>query len=432
MKKRIRNAIARIDVMDGERSVSRGTGFLVTERLVLTALHVVANRRSEALEPYPGEIVLEFPGHRTKARIYETFFDRQSDWVLLRCSDPPSAKPIPLAYLDDSQKDWTTFGFPDANPRDGMVQTGTVENTHGDLEGVSAFQLFSKQAAAGDGAPVKGLSGAPVIVQDAVVGVLRFALMKEGRTVAGTVYACPVTALLDRASDFLAVQSIEKLLGLERVRRRNVAIWSAGIALVVCLISTVAYVSWLRPRGNEMATQPVTTSTADDHHDRGDDAGDRTTVAVLPFKRLGDEESLVFVAGMCDEIIDNLSHSQKLTVLSMASVLQYADREHLDFKQIGSELKAGSLVEGSVGQIGDRIRIHVRLCELPSGKLLWSEKFDGHLDNVWDLQDQVALMICGKLHVHLTPDEEGNLKLEPTKNVEAYLATAQDGLRGHA
>lgn len=418
MKKRIRNAIARIDVLDGERSVSRGTGFLVTERLVLTALHVVANRRSETLEPYPGEIVLEFPGHRTTARVYETFFDRQADWVLLRCFDPPAAHPIPLAYLDDSQKEWETFGFPDANPRDGMVQTGSVENVHADLEGVSAFQLFSKQAGAGDGAPVKGLSGAPVIVNEAVVGVLRFALMKEGRTVAGTVYACPVTALTERASDFLAVQSFEKLLGLERIRRRKITVWASSIALVVGLIAGGIYLAASRSGGKEQSSIPEAGSTAPAEDDA--DRCDPTRVAVLPFKRLSDAEASVFVEGMHDEIIDKLSHSPKLTVLSPASVQQYADREHLDFKQIGRELKAGSLVDGDVGQIGDRIRIHVRLCQVPSGNVTWSEKFDGRLDNVWDLQDQIALMICGKLHIHLTPDEESNLKIEPTRNLEAY------------
>lgn len=240
MKKSIRNSIARIDVLDGERSVSRGTGFLVTERLVLTALHVVANRRSETLEPYPGEIVLEFPGHRTKARIYETFFDRQADWILLRCVDPPRATPIPLAYLDESQKEWETFGFPDANPRDGMVQTGSVENINADLEGVPVYQLFSKQAGAGDGAPVKGLSGAPVIINDAVVGVLRFALMKEGRTVAGTVYACPVTALNERAGDFLAFQTYETLVGLSKLRRRKHTVWGATTAGVLCLGLVIA------------------------------------------------------------------------------------------------------------------------------------------------------------------------------------------------
>jgi len=110
------------------------------------------------------------------------------------------------------------------------VQAGTVEDTSADLEGSPAFQLYSKQAAAGDGAPVKGLSGAPVIIDDAVVGVLRFALMKEGRTVAGTVYACPVTALNDRAGDFLAIQKFEVLVGHAQARRRQRTMWGAAAA----------------------------------------------------------------------------------------------------------------------------------------------------------------------------------------------------------
>ena len=103
----------------GARGISRGTGFLVAEGLVLTALH------------------------------------------------------------------WETYGFPDANPRDGMVNVGAVSNRMGTLEGNAVFQLFSQEAAADQGAPVKGLSGGPVVVKDAVVGLLRFALMtKEQQTVA--------------------------------------------------------------------------------------------------------------------------------------------------------------------------------------------------------------------------------------------------------
>lgn len=199
----IRAAIARIDVMQQDRSISRGTGFLVAEGLVLTALHVVADRTKEARTPYPGEIVFTFPGHTTKAVIHESYFDRMADWALLKCETAPPVRPIPLAEAPKDGAAWETYGFPDANPRDGMVNIGEVSNCLGTLDGNAVFQLFSREAAAGQGAPVKGLSGSPVIVDNAVAGILRFALMKDQQTVAGTVYACPIASVLQKAAELL-------------------------------------------------------------------------------------------------------------------------------------------------------------------------------------------------------------------------------------
>lgn len=206
MEPRIRNAIARIDIVQDGQSLGRGTGFLVAPELVLTALHVVADRSQDPPAPYPGEIVLQFPNHSpTRAALQEGLWNRQADWALLRCESPPEAPPLPLAEPRRAGEEWQTYGFPDANPRDGMVQAGIIENHLGELEGVPALQLYSRQAAAGNGAPVKGLSGSPVIVENAVVGLLRFALMKEKLTVAGTLYACPISLVLDKCADLLPV-----------------------------------------------------------------------------------------------------------------------------------------------------------------------------------------------------------------------------------
>src|ERR1035438_43791 len=74
MESIVRNAIARIDVIDAGRNLSRGTGALITPNLVLTAFHVVADRRQDALSLYPGEIQLTFPGHSTKAVLHESYW----------------------------------------------------------------------------------------------------------------------------------------------------------------------------------------------------------------------------------------------------------------------------------------------------------------------------------------------------------------------
>lgn len=200
-----RQGIARIVVLRGGEPVSRGTGCLVSEDgLVLTALHVVAGGDENSPEPLGGEIQLCFPGHRTSATLLEDCWCSRDDWALLRCEAPPPAvPPIPLTELRSSGEHWETFGFPDANPRDGMVISGTVRDHLADLAGVPAFQLFSVEAAAANGAPVRGLSGAPVLIDGAAAGHLRFALMRDGMAVAGTVYACPAARVSEGAGHLL-------------------------------------------------------------------------------------------------------------------------------------------------------------------------------------------------------------------------------------
>lgn len=203
MERAVRDAIARIDVVQNGASSSRGTGSLVTERLVLTALHVVADRSQQPAVPYPGTIRLTFPGGATEARIVNDFMDARADWVLLECLTPPPGRPLPLAELHEGDSGFVTYGFPDAQPVDGMVHSGRIENVGGEIFGVSAIQLYSDQAAAGNGEPIKGLSGAPLIVQNALAGVIRVSLMQDQRNVAGTLYACPVATILDRCGALL-------------------------------------------------------------------------------------------------------------------------------------------------------------------------------------------------------------------------------------
>lgn len=200
MEEFVRDAICLIKCpVDQTGKISRGTGFLVAKGLVVTALHVVAKGRRNPGEFFPGPISLRFRHLRTEAEVVAGSESWESDCVLLRCMDPPPCHPIPLEDLETSGVPWETWGFPDAQPVDGMLVVGNVRDVGAQLEGMPAFQLFSEEAAAGDGAPVAGLSGAPVLVGAAAVGLLRFALMREGRTVAGTVYACPARAIV-RAS----------------------------------------------------------------------------------------------------------------------------------------------------------------------------------------------------------------------------------------
>lgn len=77
----------------------RRTGFLAADGLVLTALHVVADRTKESLTLYPGEIILTFPSQTTKAVVHESYFNWMADWCLLKCETASPVRPLLLAEL---------------------------------------------------------------------------------------------------------------------------------------------------------------------------------------------------------------------------------------------------------------------------------------------------------------------------------------------
>jgi hypothetical protein len=207
MKRHVRGAIARVSLKDHK---IRGTAFLVTPDLCATALHVVANRHTDPPEFYSGEIILTFPTHVIEAKVEK--WNAPADLALLRCTRSPECGPISLQELNSSGMQWESFGFPDAK-RSGMAVAGTVRDANGTLEGsasgatspVPVLQLYCMEAAAGNGMPVGGLSGAPVVIGDAAVGLLRYALIQELETpdgnrnrvaVAGTIYACKACTIV--------------------------------------------------------------------------------------------------------------------------------------------------------------------------------------------------------------------------------------------
>lgn len=209
MKQAFRDAIARIDLRTANGFLSRGTGFLVTDRFVLTARHVVTDGDALAAGP----LTLQFPRRSVTASVVEACTDVESDWALLECDEYLDIAPLKLGTLDEDGVQWTTFGFPREMGTLGLAHGGTVRNAAGAVSATAAFpsiQLFSDEAAAGTGAQVRGLSGAPCIVNNRVVGILRQALHgAEGESVAGTLFATPIAAVRAKCGKRLPVPTQE-------------------------------------------------------------------------------------------------------------------------------------------------------------------------------------------------------------------------------
>jgi adenylate cyclase len=147
---------------------------------------------------------------------------------------------------------------------------------------------------------------------------------------------------------------------------------------------------------------------------------DQPSIAVLPFVNLsGDPEQEYFADGMVEEIITALSRIRWLFVIARNSSFTYKGQA-VDVKQVGRELGVRYVLEGSVRKAAGRVRITAQLIDAASGAHLWADRFDGSLDGVFDLQDQVATSVAGIIEPTLEAGEVGRSGRRPTNDLTAY------------
>jgi TolB-like protein len=147
---------------------------------------------------------------------------------------------------------------------------------------------------------------------------------------------------------------------------------------------------------------------------------DKPSIAVLPFANLsGDPEQEYFADGMVEEIITALSRIRWLFVIARNSSLTYKGQA-IAVKQVGRELGVRYVLEGSVRKAGGRVRITAQLIDALSGTHLWADRFDGSLEDVFDLQDQVASSVAGVIEPALQAAETARSANHPTNDLNAY------------
>ncbi|HLC20829.1 MAG TPA: tetratricopeptide repeat protein [Vicinamibacteria bacterium] len=143
-------------------------------------------------------------------------------------------------------------------------------------------------------------------------------------------------------------------------------------------------------------------------------------IAVLPFQNMSaDPENEYFSDGMTEEIITRLSKIRELKVASRSTVFRYKGKG-IDPRDVGRELGVGSVLEGSVRKLGNRLRITGQLINAADGFHLWSEAYDRNLDDLFKIQDEVSERIAQALRVNLTEAERVQISATPTESIEAY------------
>jgi adenylate cyclase len=199
---------------------------------------------------------------------------------------------------------------------------------------------------------------------------------------------------------------------------------TAGAAILVGII--LAAVAWfaLFSDGREIAhdarpSKPISTSAI-------------PMIAVLPFaNQTGDEGQDYFVDGVTEEVINALGRFNTLRVIGHNAVLRYKKRPPTQ-EEIRSELGASYLVGGSVRRSGQRVRIASELTEALAGTVLWSDRFDGELADILELQDTIARRIAGTLAANIALIEGRRSLDKPKLNPNAYDLVLHARALGHS
>ncbi|WP_455208695.1 winged helix-turn-helix domain-containing protein [Kaarinaea lacus] len=187
---------------------------------------------------------------------------------------------------------------------------------------------------------------------------------------------------------------------------------SITLQLIVTLIGLIVIiVSWnILDSGSD--SQPQSGSV--------EHAAGKPAIVVLPFKNLSDDpQQEYFSDGITDDIITDLSQIGSLRVIARQSAYHYKDTT-ISLDEVGRDLDAQYIVEGSVQKAGQRIRINIQLTDVENGHHLWAERFDRQLDDVFAIQDEIARRITDAMFVTLSEQENQRVLYRTTNNFEAY------------
>jgi len=196
---------------------------------------------------------------------------------------------------------------------------------------------------------------------------------------------------------------------------RNLSIASGAVVVVVAVVVGIWQFYIRRP--------PVEVASVDK---MAYPLPDKPSIAVLPFNNLSDDpKQEYFCDGMAEDLITDLSAISGLFVIARNSTFAYKGKP-IKIRQVAEELGVRYVLEGSVRKADKQIRINAQLIDATTGGHLWAKRYDGHLDDVFVLQDKVTQKIVAALAVKLTKDEQERITSKESDNIAAYEAFLKD------
>ena len=198
---------------------------------------------------------------------------------------------------------------------------------------------------------------------------------------------------------------------------RHAPAWRTPV-LVAAAVLVVGFGSWLlfgRDRAPETSTAAAEVAVRQD---------ERKMIAVLPFDNLGDSQDEYFADGLTEEITSRLASIKGLGVISRTSAMQYKGR-NISLQDIGRELGVDYVLEGTVRWqrsegAPSRIRVTPQLIRVSDDTHLWASRYDRQLEEIFEVQSDIAEAVAGELNITLLEPEKAALAVRPTENMEAY------------
>ena len=150
------------------------------------------------------------------------------------------------------------------------------------------------------------------------------------------------------------------------------------------------------------------------------DLTDRSSIAVLPFTNMsGDPEQDYFSDGVAEDIITGLSHFRRLSVVARNSSFVFKGRS-VDVAEVAEELGVRYVVEGSVRKVGNRVRVTAQLVESESRKHVWAQRYDRHLDDIFDVQDEITRIVVATVAGQVDATEVQRATAKRPDDMSAY------------
>lgn len=147
---------------------------------------------------------------------------------------------------------------------------------------------------------------------------------------------------------------------------------------------------------------------------------ERNRIAILPFANISaDSNDAYFADGMTEELISTMAKINSLQVIARTSVIRYKTATK-SVEEIGKELKAGTILEGSVRKEGEKLRITAQLIDSMDGSHMWTEVYDRNLKDTFAIQSEIAEKVASALKLKLLPSEKIGIESVPTKNTKAH------------
>jgi TolB-like protein len=159
---------------------------------------------------------------------------------------------------------------------------------------------------------------------------------------------------------------------------------------------------------------------------------DKPSIAVLPFANMsGDPEQEYFADGMTEDLITDLSKLASLNVIARNSSFVFKGRR-VDIRDVAKQLGVRNILEGSVRKLGTRVRINAQLLDGASGNHIWADRYDGDLDDIFDLHDGILAKIVSALEINLTGRGSHKPGRRATEDVDAYDLFLRGRTRYHS